>query len=141
MGEILGEIIGGILQLLPKPIGFVLVVVGAIWVFGGFDSSGSGQSSRGRNSRDSTVTAFAAGAADRTTWEKWFSGLSGEFRNGAEYWAGVRSRPLPNGCEAMLGRQSPDFVEGCRVAKTYLDQTDRRLYSEDEYKKGWNSYR
>jgi hypothetical protein len=88
-----------------------------------------------------TLTPFEAGAADRTTWEKWFSDQSGEYRNGAEYWAGVRSRPPPKGCEGLLGKRSSDFIEGCRSAKIYLDQTDRRLYSEVEYKKGWNSYK
>jgi hypothetical protein len=126
----------------------------ALLVIGGAVALINSKESSSTSSKGSTLTLtppltagaapFAAGVLDRARWEEWFTSLPyGKFRDGAEDWAGVRSRPPSGGCEER-GRKaspgSPDFVQGCREAKKYLDATDRRLYSEREYYKGWNSY-
>lgn len=43
--------------------------------------------------------AFDEGAGDRRAWEEWFGGLSGSYRDGAEYWASQRSLPKPGSCD------------------------------------------
>ena len=53
MGEILGELVAGVLRL-PKHILLVAVVIGAIWLYGGFDSSDSGQRRAGSYSAQSS---------------------------------------------------------------------------------------
>jgi hypothetical protein len=84
-------------------------------------------------------SAFRDGLADRTAWEEWFSTLTGDYRDGADYWAGQRSSPNPGSCYDQ-GYTRREFVDGCMEAKRGLTLTDLRRKSEPEYKEGWNSY-
>ena len=86
------------------------------------------------------VTAFQDGLHDRTAWERWFAGISGEFRDGAEYWAGQRSLPGPRTCSGAAGEHLSEWTAGCLAAKRFLTPTDARRKFEPEYRAGWNSY-
>jgi hypothetical protein len=79
---------------------------------------------------------FLKGLADRTAWETYEAGLTGDYRMGAEYWASQRSLPHPSSCE----QDSPEFTAGCKGAKLRLTPTDYLRKSNLEYKAGWNSY-
>jgi hypothetical protein len=78
---------------------------------------------------------FQKGLADRTAWEQWISTLSGDYRAGAEYWAGQRSVSHPASCQG-----SAEFRAGCEAAKTKLATADAFRKSEPDYKLGWNLY-
>jgi hypothetical protein len=80
--------------------------------------------------------AFHDGQADRQGWEAWFGGLSGAFRQGAEFWTGRRSDHKPPDCAAT---QDVAFQAGCEEAKNRLTESDRRRHTEADYKAGWNS--
>jgi hypothetical protein len=85
-----------------------------------------------------TSRAFQDGAQDRNAWERWFSGLSGEYQRGAEWWSSVRSEDGKS-CPDARGNGSRDFVKGCLDAKKFLDRSDARRKKEPNYKIGWNS--
>jgi hypothetical protein len=85
------------------------------------------------------VQSFAAGAADRATMEAWFDGLSGSFKDGAEFWAANRSLRLQPTCESQESNNPPDFYQGCLAAKARLDPIDVRRLSDPNYRAGWNS--
>lgn len=80
------------------------------------------------------------GFADRQTWESWLGGLSGQYRTGAEFWAGQRSLPHPAGCFAAGGRDLGTWSEGCVAGQQRLRQTDIRRTNEPDYRLGWNSF-
>jgi hypothetical protein len=81
--------------------------------------------------------AYEQGRADRQAWERWFAGLTGDFRAGADFWAGYRSARKPPSCSAS--GYSREFVEGCFAAKARLDPSDTRRKAEPDYRNGWNS--
>jgi hypothetical protein len=83
-----------------------------------------------------TPTEFQQGFADREAFESWFAGLSGEYRDGADFWAGQRSLRNPVPC-ASLGGQA---TEGCNAAKARLDVSDARRKLAPAYRQDWNSY-
>ena len=85
----------------------------------------------------SATSAFEDGRADRNAWETWFAGLTGDFRDGAEFWAARRSDPQQPSCSAP--NRTAAFYNGCKSAKARLDPTDMRRKTEPEYKAGWNS--
>lgn len=78
---------------------------------------------------------FAQGLRDRTAWEDWFNGLSGDEQAGASFWAAERSRPNPGDC---LGTAA--FVQGCQEAEAKLAGADLLRKTEPQYRAGWNSY-
>jgi hypothetical protein len=78
---------------------------------------------------------FAEGLRDRTAWEDWFNGLSGDEIGGAAFWAAERSKPNPGDC---LGTAA--FIQGCQEAKARLASADLLRKSEPAYRTGWNSY-
>jgi hypothetical protein len=78
---------------------------------------------------------FAQGLRDRTAWEDWFNGLSGDERAGASFWAAERSRPNPGDC---LG--TAVFIQGCQEAKAKLAGSDPQRKTQPAYRFGWNSY-
>lgn len=82
--------------------------------------------------------AFAAGLADRTSFEQWFSGLATDTRSGAEFWAGQRSLRQPRPCDDPA--RSPQWRAGCDAAKGRLAPSDLRRRAEPRYREGWNSY-
>lgn len=87
---------------------------------------------------NNTTPAFKDGHADRFAYERWFAGLSGEFRNGADFWAAHRSDSTPPPtCSGP--DHSKAFYDGCVNAKGRLDPTDARHKVEPQYKAGWNS--
>lgn len=84
--------------------------------------------------------AFEQGAVDRRSWETWFGGLSGPYREGAEYWSGQRSLPRPGSCYGPGEQNLGDWTAGCLAAKRFLSPTDVRRKAEPDYREGWNSY-
>ena len=90
------------------------------------------------------ATAFMNGYADRRAYEAWVEALpEGQYKEGAYYWASVRSTPKASmGCYGPGDAGAPDqqdWASGCLAAKSRLDPTDRRRNSEPDYKAGWNS--
>jgi hypothetical protein len=83
---------------------------------------------------------YMEGAADRRAWETWFGGLSGAYKDGAEYWTGQRSTPRPGSCYGPAGQNLGDWTAGCLDAKRSLALSDIRRKSEPDYRAGWNSY-
>jgi hypothetical protein len=82
-----------------------------------------------------TSPMFQKGLSDRATWETWVTGLTSDYRTGAEYWAGQRSLSHPGSCNGV-----PAFTAGCREAQSRLAPVDVLRKSEPDYKAGWNSY-
>jgi hypothetical protein len=82
-----------------------------------------------------TSPMFQKGMSDRTAWQKWVDGFSGEFRAGIEWWASQRSMPNPGSCVG-----APGFVAGCNQAKARLAGYDLLRKTQPEYKVGWNAY-
>jgi hypothetical protein len=91
---------------------------------------------QGGGSSPQQLVMFQKGLADRTAWEKWFNGLSGDEKIGAFYWAGQRSLPNPGSCNQM----SDAFQMGCREAVAMLSASDSLRKTDPAYKSGWNSY-
>ena len=83
---------------------------------------------------------FDAGLADRRTLESWFASLTGDFKKGAEYWAGQRSSAKPGSCYLQDGTSAGEWTEGCLAAQSQLAPMDARRKAEPEYRQGWNSY-
>jgi DNA-binding helix-hairpin-helix protein with protein kinase domain len=48
------------------------------------------------------TTPFDKGVADRAEFEQWFASLAGDFRRGADWWAGRRSVSNPGACSGLL---------------------------------------
>jgi predicted aspartyl protease len=84
--------------------------------------------------------AFRDGLRDRTAWERWFASTSGDFKDGADYWASQRSTPYPSSCNGSGDQHFGDWTAGCLAAKRFLTPTDVRRKSEPEYRAGWNSF-
>ena len=79
---------------------------------------------------------FRKGLADRISWEQWFSSQTGDFKAGAEFWAGQRNLPRPDTCH----QQSEAFRSGCTAAKEKLAAVDVLRKSAPDYKAGWNAF-
>jgi hypothetical protein len=80
--------------------------------------------------------SFTDGQRDRQSWETWFAAATGDFRKGANWWAGQRSLPHPGSCFALSG----DARNGCRAATDQLAASDVRRKADPDYRRGWNSY-
>jgi len=89
---------------------------------------------------NSSASAFDAGLADRRAYEEWFASLTGDFKKGAEYWAGQRSVTKPGSCYLADGTSAGDWTQGCLAAQRRLGPTDKRRLAEPDYRQGWNSY-
>lgn len=87
--------------------------------------------------------ASQQGQMDRQAWETWFSALTGDYRAGAEYWAGQRSLPNPGSCSEFSAAAphggEADWADGCLTAQQKLAASDVRRKTEPEYRLGWNS--
>jgi len=79
--------------------------------------------------------SFLDGQRDRHSWETWFAATTGDYREGASWWAEHRSLPQPGSCFAMTG----DARNGCLAAKDRLTPFDARRRSDPDYRRGWNS--
>jgi len=85
-------------------------------------------------------SAFNDGHNDRLAFEAWVQGLTGYTKEGALYWASVRStKEARLGCGEAAGATSESWTRGCEAALEHLDPTDRRRGNEPDYKAGWNS--
>jgi hypothetical protein len=82
--------------------------------------------------------AYEAGQADRKAWEQWFDSLTGEYKSGAEFWAGQRNKPNPGSCYGSAGETLGPWTDGCVDAQRRLATTDQRRKNEPDYKLGWN---
>jgi hypothetical protein len=82
---------------------------------------------------------YVDGQRDRRAWDAWFAGLFGDFRQGADWWAGVRSAANPPPCTKAPGTDRAAAVRGCSEAKTRLASADRRRRAEPDYRAGWNN--
>jgi hypothetical protein len=78
---------------------------------------------------------FTQGLSDRTRWETWYNGLSGDTQAGAGFWAGQRSLAYPGEC---IG--DPAFELGCSEAKAILTESDIMRKAYPAYRAGWNGY-
>lgn len=84
--------------------------------------------------------AYQEGLAARRGVEAWFAGLNGDYRAGADYWAGQRSSSKSGSCYSPPAQYSKAWTDGCLEALRRFTPTDTRRKSEPEYKEGWNSY-
>ena len=89
--------------------------------------------------RSQAPVPFQQGQADRRDWERWFTSLSGDFREGALYWTGERSKARPGSCYGPAGQAIGDWTAGCAAARARLKAPDLRRKSEPDYRTGWNS--
>ena len=69
---------------------------------------------------------FRKGLADRTDWENWFTAQTGDFKAGAEFWAGQRRLLTPQSCH----QGSEAFQAGCTAAIEKLAGADVLRKSE-----------
>lgn len=84
--------------------------------------------------------SYVEGQNDRRAWEVWMGSTSGAARDGAEWWAGVRSAQRPPPCSAVpASSDSVAAAAGCNQARIRLGNYDRRRRAEPEYRAGWNS--
>lgn len=83
--------------------------------------------------------AFREGQADRRDWEAWFDQQSGDYRAGAEWWAGERSLPTRRSCAAASPSAGTDWTAGCFAAEEKLTPSDVRRKTEPQYRLGWNN--
>ena len=84
--------------------------------------------------------SYAAGLADRTSYETWFASLTGDYKEGVLYWVGQRSLREPGPCVTATASLGSQWSQGCLVAKQRLDPMDNRRKAEPEYRAGWNSF-
>ncbi len=92
-----------------------------------------------RSASRSSSRAYLDGQADKRSWNTWFGSLSGDYRDGAEYWASVRSNRKPGSCYGLRGERYGNWTAGCLAAQQRLNPSDRRRRAEREYRAGWNS--
>jgi hypothetical protein len=87
------------------------------------------------------ASTFMQGHADRQSWEDWFNNLpSGQYREGALFWTGQRSKPYPAPCYTQGGRDLGVWSDGCMAAQQRLGPSDTRRKNEPDYRQGWNSW-
>jgi hypothetical protein len=91
-------------------------------------------------SQSTSAIAFEEGRMDRQSFETWFAEISGDYREGASYWAGQRSLPKPGSCAAPNNVRRGDFTAGCLAAQQRLAAADQRRKTDPEYRRGWNSF-
>ena len=84
--------------------------------------------------------SYMDGQNDRRAWEAWIAGMSGAGRDGAEWWAGVRSIQRPPTCSSVPGGSDPvAAAAGCNQARIRMGNPDRRRRAEPDYRAGWNN--
>lgn len=92
-------------------------------------------SQAGQDSPEKTMPPkFLEGQSSRRKWETWIATLTGDERKGAEYWAGERSKPAPDGCDGTL-----EFSHGCFEAQRRLFDVDKARHSDPDFRQGWNT--
>jgi len=83
---------------------------------------------------------FQQGLTDRRSWEQWYSGLTGDYQQGAEWWSAHRSLPNPPSCGNPTTPAQQDWNAGCLAAQQRLAASDVRRKTDPTYRQGWNSY-
>jgi hypothetical protein len=86
------------------------------------------------------ASPFDQGLTDRAEWEQWLAALGSDFRRGAEWWAGNRSLKNPGACNGPAAAMNQQFIVGCEAAKVRLTPKDIKRNSNQDYRRGWNSY-
>lgn len=81
---------------------------------------------------DERSAPFQQGRAERAAWERWFAGLSGDMRDGAEFWLRERERRPSSACTGTAA-----FVAGCEAARARLAGPDARRHTEPQFWWGW----
>ena len=89
---------------------------------------------------DPGSAAFQQGFADRTAWENWFNSLGGDYRLGALYWSGERSKIKPGTCYGSGGQSLGEWTGGCGAAQQRFAVSDTRRHTDPQYWFGWNAY-
>ena len=89
--------------------------------------------------------SFQQGLADRHDWEIWFASTSGDYHDGASWWAGQRSLPNPGNCDFFVTHAigfggQPDAHTGCLAAQWKLMPFDAKRTTDPDYKRGWNAW-
>ncbi len=79
----------------------------------------------------------ATGRSDRSEFEQWIGGLTGEQRRGADFWTQERSKPRPASCTSASS--NAEFLANCQEAQRRLAWPDVRRRTEAEYRSGWNA--
>jgi hypothetical protein len=87
-----------------------------------------------------TQSSFDQGLADRNAWEEWYSGLTGDYQRGAEWWAAHRSLSNPPSCGNPTTPAQRDWNAGCVAAQQRLASSDVHRKTDPIYRQGWNSY-
>lgn len=80
--------------------------------------------------------AWEDGRAARAAWESWLRTQVGDRHDGAEWWAGQRSKAATGSC-TQTG-QSSEWVMGCSEAVTILAPSDVRRRADTLFRAGWN---
>jgi hypothetical protein len=83
------------------------------------------------------IDFFRQGVADWGDLKAWFDALSGDRRNGADYWAANRSVAGHNSCAEAATGDKAAFTAGCQEAKRRLDPIDEKRRSEPQYRAGF----
>ena len=102
-----------------------------------------GNEKNNRNTTEPGLSPFDQGLADRRNWEMWFAATDGAYQQGAEFWAGERSRPHPTPCHGQSAFADSDkatWEAGCLAAQSRLEPSDKRRKADPDYRRGWNSY-
>jgi len=81
--------------------------------------------------------AFAAGLQDRQRLEIWYTQQTGEYLDGANWWATNRAMAARSGW--VCNHPSPVWLRGCTDAQKLFAVPDQRRKLESEYRLGWNS--
>ena len=88
---------------------------------------------------DQTAPSFSDGLADRQRWEAWYSGLNGDEKAGATWYAANRSLSGDHDCTAQSKPDDAPWLAGCLNAQQRLTPVDLKRKSDVQYKRGWNS--
>lgn len=88
----------------------------------------------------SFAVPYMQGQSDRRALDAWVGSLSPGMREGADWWASVRSAARPPTCAAVpRGLDPAAAIAGCREAQLRLGEVDKRRRSEPDYRSGWNN--
>jgi hypothetical protein len=131
---------GSTVSSIPDGVSGLIGLAVIVGVLGGIFGHGDNKTTQAEASTH-VYTAFEQGVSDRHAWESWFTGLSGEYRAGADFWATVRNNPYHGSCFSGPGQTSRASRLGCVNAKQFFDnrRVDLRRVSNADYWRGWNN--
>jgi hypothetical protein len=83
---------------------------------------------------------YINGAGARAAWEDLVATLTGDARDGAVFWASVRSdKARQHTCNEGKGASSQAFKSACDAAKIFFVNVDKNRLANADYRSGWNS--